>query len=329
MESTLKTANQKMLESSRLFENAKKEIQKVVVGQEKIIHALFIALLTEGHIIMEGVPGVAKTLIAKTLSSVLDCSFKRIQFTPDLLPADILGTAIYHPEKTSFEISLGTIFTEILLADEINRAPAKVQSALLEAMEEGQVTIHGQTFPLPNPFMVLATQNPIEQTGTYPLPEAQRDRFMLKVHVDYPKEEEEKLILKRMTLKQELPKLNPVLNKESILQGRRFVNEVFIDTSVSDYLLKLVFATRTPKAFKIPIDPFISMGASPRGSIALSKAAKANAFLKGKSYVTPHDVKEVAHDVLRHRIHLTYQAEAEGINENHVIDQILAHIQVP
>lgn len=311
------------------FREAKKEICKVIVGQQEMIDRLFVALLANGHIILEGLPGLAKTLAINSLAKVVQCGFKRIQFTPDLLPADLIGTTIYNPKEGSFTVNKGPIFTNILLADEINRAPAKVQSALLEAMQERQVTIGVETFKLSKPFLVLATQNPIELEGTYPLPEAQTDRFMMKIRMDYPSLIEEKEIMRRMATLGDLPVVNPLLNGDDILNARKIVDQVYIDDKIVDYILKIVFATRNPKEYHVDADGLIMYGASPRASIALSIAAKAHAFLSGRAFVTPHDIKQLSYDILRHRIRRTYEAEAEEITPDAIISRILETIPVP
>lgn len=315
--------------SSSKFQKAKNEISKVIVGQTEMIDRLFIALLADGHLILEGLPGLAKTLAVTTLAQTLQCQFKRIQFTPDLLPADLIGTSIYNPKDGSFSINKGPIFTQILLADEINRAPAKVQSALLEVMQEKHVTIAGNTFPIEMPYLVLATQNPIEQEGTYPLPEAQTDRFMMKVKIAYPSQQEEKEILKRMGTLAQRPQAAPTLTAQEILAARQEVNNIYIDDKILDYILNIVFATRSPQAFGVNIDGFLQYGASPRASIALKLASKAHAYLAGRNYVTPHDVKQVGYDILRHRLRRTYEAEAEEITPDDIIDTIFSTIPVP
>lgn len=315
--------------SSAKFTAAKEEMGKVIVGQAEMIDSLLIALLADGHVLLEGLPGLAKTLAVNTLAKVVQCEFKRIQFTPDLLPADLIGTSIYNPKEGTFSINKGPIFTQILLADEINRAPAKVQSALLEVMQERQVTIAGTTFATGKPYLVLATQNPIEHEGTYLLPEAQTDRFMMKVKVDYPTQKEEKEILQRMgTLSAPvIPKA--VLSAQDILDTRQIVNAIYVDPKVVDYLLAIIFATRTPEAFQVDIKNLLLFGASPRASIALKLAAKAHAFLDGRAFVTPYDIKAVGFDVLRHRLRRTYEAEAEGISVDEIITRIFETIPVP
>ena len=305
------------------------ETGRIIVGQERLINRLLIALLTNGHILIEGVPGLAKTLAVRTLSSTIDAGFQRIQFTPDLLPADLIGTQIYNPQSGTFTPRPGPIFTNIILADEINRAPAKVQSALLEAMEERQVTLGDKTHQLEDPFMVLATQNPIEQEGTYPLPEAQLDRFMLKVIVGYPTRAEERIIMERMT--GEIPESpKAIIDTETIVRVRQVVNTIYVDDKIKDYVLDIIFATRDPNASGMSdLRPLIEFGASPRATIFLMKAAKAHAFLRGRGYVTPDDVKQVAPDVLRHRIMVTFEAEAEDITSSKIIQQVINRVEVP
>lgn len=311
------------------YKKVVQEMGKVIVGQKEMVRSLLVAILADGHILLEGLPGLAKTLAVTTLAKILQCDFKRIQFTPDLLPADLIGTTIYNPKEGTFSVNKGPIFTNILLADEINRAPAKVQSALLEVMQERQVTIAGQTFKTGNPYLVLATQNPIEQEGTYVLPEAQTDRFMLKIKLDYPDYTEEKEILKRMGTLDDKPQAHPVLQAEEILKTRELVNQIYIDDKVTDYILKIIFATRDPKKYQVDIEGLIQYGASPRASLALKLASKAYAFLAGRAYVTPHDIKAVAYDVLRHRIRRSYEAEAQDISAEEIIKRILDQIQVP
>jgi MoxR-like ATPase len=306
----------------------RKEIEKVIVGQAAMVERLLVGLLADGHILLEGVPGLAKTLSVTTLSRAIQTSFKRIQFTPDLLPADLVGTMIYNPQTGSFTPKKGPIFANILLADEINRAPAKVQSALLEAMQERQVTIGDGTYRLEEPFLVLATQNPIEQEGTYPLPEAQVDRFMLKLKVTYPRKEEEKAIMARMA-DQRPPEVNAVVDPSSILAAREVVRHLYIDDKVSDYILDIVFATRKPSDYGLDLDGLVEYGASPRASIYLNIAAKAYAFLQGRGYVTPQDVKSIGMDVLRHRVIVSYEAEAEEMTSENILERIFAEIRVP
>lgn len=316
-------------EANQKFQSVREEINKVIVGQSRLIESLLIAILSDGHILLEGLPGLAKTLAVTTLAKVVDCDFKRIQFTPDLLPADLVGTTIYNPKEGTFTVKKGPLFTNLVLADEINRAPAKVQSALLEVMAEKQITIGSETFYADDPFLVLATQNPVEQEGTYPLPEAQTDRFMMKVRVDYPGREDEKLILTRMSSFLTKPTVNGVIGAEDILQARRIVDDIYIDEKVRDYILDVVFATREPKKSVPEIEGLLEYGASPRASIALTVTAKAHAFLQGRAFVTPHDVKSVGHRVLRHRLRLSYEAEAEEITSDTVIDRIFDKLLVP
>lgn len=311
------------------FQLAKDEISRVIVGQKDMVNKLFLALLSDGHILLEGLPGLAKTLAVTTLAKAIQCDYKRIQFTPDLLPADLIGTSIYNPKEGVFSINKGPIFTNILLTDEINRAPAKVQSALLEVMQERQVTISGTTFAAGSPYLVLATQNPIEHEGTYPLPEAQTDRFIMKVKVDYPNREEEREIIKRMSIMGAKPTVQPMLQVSDILDARELINEIYLDDKVTDYILNIIMATRTPKEFGIEIENLLVYGASPRASLALTTVAKAHAFLAGRAFVTPHDVKLIGHDVLRHRLRRTYEAEAEGISADDIVDKIFDAIPVP
>lgn len=304
------------------------EIGKVIVGQEAMVERLLVGLLANGHILLEGVPGLAKTLTVTTLSNAISTSFRRIQFTPDLLPADLIGTMIYNPQAGTFSVKKGPIFANIVLADEINRAPAKIQSALLEAMQERQVTIGDETHALEEPFLVLATQNPIEQEGTYPLPEAQVDRFMMKLKITYPTKAEEKEVMARMSGGKP-PEVRPIVSPEQILQARKLVDEIYMDEKVSDYILDIVFATRKPSDYGLQLDGLIEFGASPRASIYLGRAAKAYAFLKGRGYVTPQDVKTVGMDVLRHRVLVSYEAEAEGMQSEDLIDKVMSEIKVP
>ncbi|HYO23082.1 MAG TPA: MoxR family ATPase [Flavisolibacter sp.] len=306
------------------------ELSKIIIGQEKMLEHLTIAMLANGHILLEGIPGLAKTLAIKSLSQAIQAKFSRIQFTPDLLPADVIGTMIYNQQRNEFVVRKGPIFTNFLLADEINRAPAKVQSALLEAMQERQITIGDTTYKLEEPFLVLATQNPIEQEGTYPLPEAQVDRFLLKVVVTYPSIKEEQLIVRQNVEGAVPPTINPILSTYEILEARKLVRQIYMDEKVEQYILGLVFATREPEKYGLDkLKPVISYGASPRGSISLALASKAQAFLNGRGYVTPDDVRGIAHSVLRHRIGLTYEAEAENITTENVIDQILQKTNTP
>jgi MoxR-like ATPase len=304
-------------------------MDRTIIGQKHLVESLLIGLLADGHILLEGVPGLAKTLAIKTLASLIDARYSRIQFTPDLLPADVIGTMIYSQKQEEFQVKQGPIFANFILADEINRAPAKVQSALLEAMQERQVTISEHTYPLPRPFLVLATQNPIEQEGTYPLPEAQVDRFMLKVVINYPKKEEEKAII-RQNIGQEVEPVKPVLTKEEILAAREVVREVYLDEKIERYIVDIVFATRYPKDYGLPsLGGMIAFGASPRASINLALAARTYAFIKRRGYVIPEDVRAVCHDVLRHRIGLSYEAEANNLSTEEVVSEILNAVEVP
>ena len=325
----IKTINEKIEKESAFVDLLTLEMNKVIVGQKHMIERLLIGLLGQGHILLEGVPGLAKTLAINTLSQAVDGSFSRIQFTPDLLPADVTGTLIYNMKQNDFTIKKGPIFANFVLADEINRAPAKVQSALLEAMQEKQVTIGDETFILDKPFLVMATQNPVEQEGTYPLPEAQVDRFMLKTVIDYPKMDEEQMIV-RANLKGDFEKVNPVVSIEQILKAQKAVRDVYMDEKIEKYILDIVFATRYPEKYKLPgLQPLISFGASPRGSINLANAAKCYAFIKRRGYVIPEDVRAVVHDVLRHRIGITYEAEAENVTSEDIINKIVNEIEVP
>ncbi len=325
----LSTLTASIEKANEKFVTAHQEISKVIVGQKEVIDYLLIALLADGHILLEGLPGLAKTLAVTTLAKVVNCDYKRVQFTPDLLPADLVGTSIYNPKDGTFSISKGPVFTNILLGDEINRAPAKVQSALLEVMQERQVTIGGQTFSVGKPYLVLATQNPIEQEGTYPLPEAQTDRFMLKVKIDYPTKEEEKEILKRMATLGPKPQAEAILTVDEILETRKIVNEIYIDDKITNYILDIIFATRYPSKYGLDIQPLLLTGASPRAGIALYVASKARAFLEGRAYVIPQDIKEIAHAILRHRLRRSYEAEAEDVSTDDMIDRILKTIPVP
>lgn len=329
IETDIRELNEKIQRESQFIDLINLEMSKVIVGQKQMTERLLIGLLSNGHILLEGVPGLAKTLAIKSLSSVIDADFSRIQFTPDLLPADLIGTLIYSQKKEEFVVRKGPVFANFVLADEINRSPAKVQSALLEAMQEHQVTIGEQTFALPNPFLVMATQNPIEQEGTYPLPEAQVDRFMLKVVIDYPKKEEEKLIL-RQNINKSFPTVNKVARVEDIVKAREVVREVYLDEKIENYITDIVFATRYPEEYKIKkFNGMISYGGSPRASINLALASKAYAFIKRRGYVIPEDVRAVAPDVLRHRIGLTYEAEAENVTTEQIINEILNVVEVP
>ena len=306
-----------------------KEVARVVVGQKYLVDGLLIGLLTNGHVLLEGVPGLAKTLTVKTLSSAIHTGFRRIQFTPDLLPADLVGTLVYNPREGVFTTKQGPIFSNLILADEINRAPAKVQSALLEAMQERQVTLGDQTYKLPDPFLVLATQNPLEQEGTYQLPEAQLDRFMLKLKVGYPSKAEERLILDLMGTSTPKLDVGAVVEPADILRARELVNSIYVDDRVKDYIVDIVFATREPAAYKLQMSGLIRYGASPRATIALTLAARARAFLSGRGYVTPQDVKSIGMDVLRHRVAVTYEAEAEDLTSEKIIEKIFANLPVP
>lgn len=325
----IKEINEKIQKESEFIDIINIEMNKVIVGQKHLVEGLLIGLLTNGHILLEGVPGLAKTLAINTLASIIDAKFSRIQFTPDLLPADLIGTMIYSQKKEEFIVKKGPVFANFILADEINRAPAKVQSSLLEAMQERQVTIGETSHKLEEPFLVLATQNPIEQEGTYPLPEAQVDRFMLKVVISYPKKDEERLIV-RQNISKISPKANTVLKPEDILKARDVVKEVYMDEKIEKYILDIVFATRFPEEHNLSkFKNMISYGASPRASINLALASKAYAFIKRRGYVLPEDVRAVCHDVLRHRIGLTYEAEAENIKAEDIINEILNTIEVP
>jgi MoxR-like ATPase len=304
------------------------EVGRIIVGQKYMVERLLIGLLADGHMLLEGVPGLAKTTAIKTLAQAIDTDFARVQFTPDLLPADLTGTQVYSPKDGSFSVKRGPIFTNLLLADEINRAPAKVQSALLEAMQERHVTIGGTTFQLPEPFMVLATQNPIEQEGTYPLPEAQVDRFMLKLNITYPSREEEREILERQTAHVPAP-VNPVIKPDQILRMRQVVREIYVDEKVKKYIVDIVFASRDPQGVGLDLKPLIAYGASPRATIYLTQTAKAHAALRGRGYVTPEDVKAIGLDVLRHRIIVTYEAEAEEVTPEEIARRILDKVEVP
>jgi MoxR-like ATPase len=316
-------------EEGRILSSLIDEMGKVIVGQKHLIERLLIGILANGHILLEGVPGLAKTLSVMTLAKAMQVKYQRIQFTPDLLPADLIGTLIYNPRSGEFTTKKGPLFSNIILADEINRAPAKVQSALLEAMQERQVTIGDETFKLDDPFLVLATQNPIEQEGTYPLPEAQVDRFMLKLNIDYPSKSEEREILERMAVTDTNIKINPVLSPGDIKRLRSVVDQIYIDDKIKDYIVDLVIATREPGKYNLDLDEFIEYGASPRATIYLTIASKAYAFLKGRGYVTPQDVKSIGMDVLRHRVILTYEAEAEEMTSEKIIQNIFDNIEVP
>lgn len=329
MEADIKALNEKIKQESAFVDMLNLELDKVIVGQRRMLERLLIGLLSDGHILLEGVPGLAKTLAIKSLASAINAKFSRIQFTPDLLPADLVGTLIYSQKKEDFEIRKGPIFANFILADEINRSPAKVQSALLEAMQERQVTIGDETFKLPDPFLVLATQNPIEQEGTYPLPEAQVDRFMLKVVITYPKKDEEKIIL-RNNITNAFQTINKVIQPDQILNARETVRQVYLDEKIETYITDIVFASRYPSEYNLAnFENLINFGGSPRASINLALAAKAYAFIKHRGYVIPEDIRAVAHDVLRHRIGLTYEAEAENITTEDVVSEILNTVEVP
>ena len=314
---------------SQPFQRIVGQINQVLVGQEKLVHRMLIGLLANGHLLIEGVPGLAKTTAVASLAKAIHTGFQRLQFTPDLLPADLIGTQVYRPQDQTFVVQKGPIFSNLILADEINRAPAKVQSALLEAMQERQVTIGGETFFLEEPFLVMATQNPVEQEGTYQLPEAQTDRFMLKVVVDYPNRSEELEILRRMSKTRPKFDIQPVTSPAEIMKARELVDEIYVDEKVENYIVDLVMATRTPEAYGLQLKDLIQFGGSPRATINLTLAAKANAFLAGRGYVVPQDVKDIAMDVLRHRVMITYEAEAEDRTSESIVSEILDHVAVP
>jgi len=325
----IKSLNEKIQRESAFVDLLQMEVSKAIVGQKNMIERLLIGLLSNGHVLLEGVPGLAKTLSIKTLAAAIKAKFQRMQFTPDLLPADVIGTMIYNQKNNEFSVRKGPIFANFILADEINRAPAKVQSALLEAMQERQVTIGEQTFRLEEPFLVLATENPIEQEGTYPLPEAQVDRFMLKIVIGYPQREEERIIM-RQNVAGIVPEIKPVISPADILRGRSLLQEVYMDEKIERYILDIVFATRQPKDFKLDkLTSLIQYGGSPRASINLALAAKAFAFIKRRGYVIPEDVRAICHDVLRHRIAVTYEAEAENVTSEQIVDEILNTVEVP
>jgi MoxR-like ATPase len=329
MDIDVRAINEKIERESAFIDILTLEMNKVIVGQKQMIESLLIGLIGNGHILLEGVPGLAKTLAINTLSKAIQASFSRVQFTPDLLPADVVGTMIYNMKENDFMIKKGPIFANFVLADEINRAPAKVQSALLEAMQERQITIGDTTFKLDEPFLVMATQNPVEQEGTYPLPEAQVDRFMLKVVIDYPKLQDEQVIM-RQNLSGKFAIVNPVVSVEQILKAREVANEVYMDEKIEKYILDIIFATRYPEKYNLPqLKDLISFGASPRGSINLAKAAKCYAFIKRRGYVIPEDVRAVVFDVLRHRIGITYEAEAENVTSVDIINSIINEVEVP
>ena len=326
----IEALNQQIYIDSAFVEKLNAETSKVIVGQEVMLERLMLGLLTRGHVLLEGLPGLAKTLAIKTLSKAIDAKFSRIQFTPDLLPADIIGTMIYNPSKNEFTVRQGPVFANFVLADEINRAPAKVQSALLEAMQERQVTIGNETFLLEEPFLVLATQNPIEQEGTYPLPEAQVDRFMLKVKIGYPSKEDERKIIRLNLGNEDFTKIDPVIHPDDVLKARKSVRKIYMDEKIEQYILDIVFATRNPEEYRLSsLKPLINYGGSPRASINLALASKALAFLRRRGYVIPEDVRNVCHDVMRHRIGLTYEAEAENISQEDIISKILDTVEVP
>ncbi len=325
----IRELSERIKEESAFVENLTMGMSRVIVGQRHLVDSLLIGLLSDGHILLEGVPGLAKTLAIKTLSQLIDSQYSRIQFTPDLLPADVIGTMIYSQKDERFNVKKGPVFANFVLADEINRAPAKVQSALLEAMQEHQVTIGEQTFKLPDPFLVMATQNPVEQEGTYPLPEAQVDRFMLKVIIDYPTLDEEKLII-RQNLQGLATKVTPVMTAQEILDARKLVDEVYLDEKIEKYIADIVFATRYPDSYHMSeLKQMITFGGSPRASINLARAARAYAFIKRRGYVVPEDVRAVAHDVLRHRIGLSYEAEASNVTAEDIVNKIINSVEVP
>ena len=324
------TAQEMQIEAAGVkLDEIKKEIHRVIVGQEKLVDRLLIALLSDGHVLLEGVPGIAKTLAVNTLAKTIQLDFKRIQFTPDLLPSDLIGTSIYNPKEGTFSMQKGPVFTNLVLADEINRAPAKVQSALLEVMQERQVTVGGQTFKTGNPYMVLATQNPIEQEGTYPLPEAETDRFMMKILIGYPNMEEEKEIVRRFGSLENKPKVRPLMQATDIDSLKALVEHIYLDEKILNYIVNIVFATRNPKEMKVDIENLLQYGASPRASIALAIGGRAHALMEKRNYVTPYDIKEIAPDVLRHRLILSYEAEAQAITPDAIIQKVLEKIPVP
>ena len=329
MDSEITAINERVKEEGACLYRLREEIGRVIVGQRYLVDRLMVGLLANGHVLLEGVPGLAKTLSVKTLAQTISASFHRLQFTPDLLPADLTGTLVYSPREGNFTTKKGPIFANIILADEINRAPAKVQSALLEAMQERQVTLGGETMKLPSPFLVLATENPIDQEGTYPLPEAQVDRFMFKVILDYPSQEEERRILDRMAFTSAETEVNPVVTLEQILATRKLVDQIHVDDKIRDYIVKIVFATRKPEDYKLDLKHLIQFGASPRATIYLTVAAKAWALLQGRDYVVPEDVKNIGPDVLRHRIILTYEAEAQAVTTDMIVRKVFNAVPVP
>lgn len=321
--------NELVREKSTFIPRLKSAMQQVVIGQDYLMNRLVTGLLANGHMLIEGVPGLAKTLTVRSLAAALDTSFQRIQFTPDLLPADLVGTLVYNPKSGTFSTQKGPIFANVILADEINRSPAKVQSALLEAMQERQVTISQETYPLPRPFLVLATQNPLEQQGTYPLPEAQIDRFIMKLNLSYPSFSEERQILERYANTEEPEMPDPVIDPETIFEARKVVNEIYMDDKIKEYILKIVFATRDPQSAGLELDEYIRYGASPRASIYLALAARSYAFIQGRGYVSPQDVKSIAPDVLRHRVIVSYEAEAEELDADDIVKKVIDKIRVP
>jgi MoxR-like ATPase len=329
MDAGITAINERVKEEAACLYRLREEIGRIIVGQRYLVDRLMIGLLANGHVLLEGVPGLAKTLSVKTLAQSINASFQRLQFTPDLLPADLIGTLIYNPREGVFTTKKGPIFANIILADEINRAPAKVQSALLEAMQERQVTIGDETHPLPDPFLVLATQNPIEQEGTYPLPEAQVDRFMLKLSITYPSKQEERQILDRMASTNRRDGASPVIDTADVLRLRTLVDQIYLDDKIKDYIIDLVFATRDPSAYKLDLQRLIQYGASPRATLYLTLAAKAHALLQGRGYVTPQDVKSIGSDILRHRVIVTYEAEAEDIDADAVVKSVFDGVPVP
>jgi len=329
MNAGISAINEEVKNASTFVQPLLGEMSKVVIGQKILVERLIIGLLANGHVLLEGVPGLAKTLSIKSLAQCMDANFSRLQFTPDMLPADVVGTQIYNPQSGDFTTRQGPVFANLVLADEINRAPAKVQSALLEAMQERQVTIGDQTYKLPEPFLVLATQNPIDQEGTYPLPEAQVDRFMLKVKISHPERAEERQILDLMSCTNATPETQQVISMDDIRKAREVINNIYIDDKVKDYIVDMICCTRQPAKYKIDISDFIQLGASPRATVAITLAAKSHAFLRGRGFVTPQDVKSVAHDVLRHRVSVTFEAEAEEKSSETIIQKILDELPIP